>query len=86
MWGMQGFEGGKPQLHKSLTPRLCTVTPNVFSIIITDVSLQTKVSISSHALGNCLITVTFTGHSRIVGPQYRTCFMSILWHLELRFP
>jgi hypothetical protein len=28
------------------------------------------------------ITVRFTGHSRTVGPQYGTCFISPFWRLE----
>jgi len=39
--------------------------------------------ISLHALSRRhQITVMFTGHCRIVDPQYETCFMSSFWHVE----
>jgi len=39
--------------------------------------------ITLHALSRRhQITVMFTGHSRIVGPQYQTYFMSSFWHVE----
>jgi hypothetical protein len=38
---------------------------------------------SLHALSRRhQITGMFTGHCRIVGPQYQTCFMSSFWHVE----
>jgi len=45
-------------------------------------TLHTKVCISSHTLRRkCWITMRFTGHSKIVGPQYGTHFMSPFQHL-----
>jgi hypothetical protein len=58
------------------------VVPNIFSIIIAVLSLQTKISISSLAPSRKhQIIVRFTDHPRIVG-FHATCFMSLFWHLE----
>jgi hypothetical protein len=59
------------------------VVSYVFNISTTIYVLVWIVCISSHALNRRRqVTVRFTGHSRIVGPQYGTFFMSPVWHLE----
>jgi len=55
---------------------------NIFSTITAGFLITNK-CISSHApRRNHQTSVRFTGHSRTVTPQYRTCFMSSSWHLE----
>jgi len=55
---------------------------NIFSTITAGFVIANK-CISSHApRRNHQTSVRFTGHSRTVTPQYRTCFMSSSWQLE----
>ena len=55
--------------------RFSTVTPNIFDIIIAVCLPAYRMCSRSHALsGKCQLTVRFTGHSGIVGLQYRNCF------------
>jgi hypothetical protein len=54
-----------------------TVVPDIFIIITAVLSLHVKMCLSSYALSrNCQITVRFTGHFKIVGPEYGTCLLT----------
>jgi hypothetical protein len=57
-----------------------------FSIITAVFSLQTKMCISPHAQrGKRQIKARLKGHSRTVGLQHGTCFMSPFWCLEFSY-
>jgi hypothetical protein len=60
------------------------VAPNIFSIITAVFSPLTYKNVYQlHAPGRKRqVTVTFTGHCTVVGPQYGTFFMSHFWRLE----
>jgi hypothetical protein len=64
-----------PEVQEFLAAKFCTVAPNNFSMILSFLFLDTNICITSHASSRkCEITMRFTGHSRIMGPQYETTF------------
>jgi len=56
------------------------VTPYILSITV-EVPPPTMCIISHTLSRRNQITVRFAGHSRIMGPQYESCFVLPFWHL-----
>jgi hypothetical protein len=79
---MQGFTHPR-QLVMGRATRFCMVAPNTFSVIIAVLSLIYKNVFQVHMHDRkCQITVSATGHSRIVGSWYGASFMLHFLHLE----
>jgi hypothetical protein len=67
-------------LHKSQALEFGIAARNISSVINTVFpDVQKCVSVHMHRRQ---VTVRFTAHSRIVGPQHGTCFASSFWSLE----
>lgn len=61
---------------------ICRAGPNFFIKIIA-ANFHLEFCITSHATSRKRSErVKLAGHSRIVGPQYRSCFISPFWRLE----
>ena len=66
-------------MWKFWVTKYCAVAPDIFSIVSAVLSLTYQTgSISSFVQSGRLQTVNYTGHMRIVGPQFGTCCMLLL--------
>jgi len=67
-------------MHQSWSTKFCTVTPNTSSII-TALPFPRCCSLRAQWRQR-QATVRFAVHSRVLVPQYVTCFMSPFWRLK----